>query len=558
MIVAIGWLKNKLFVSLKRSIHDFRIILLFILLMFLIFILFIISSLSFGLDLWNDDKFGGISESETIPLGSSSFQKFKSSYPYSYTPAEFLQTFHLTEAQKMGRYGEGETIAFFEMDNSFNIEAYHEFCNLFSVNTPELKAQNDPIFFKNGVPIDEKQKTPLTPSSLLETTMDIEWAHVIAPKAKLLIISVKDNNASQIQSILEKYHVTVLSSSICLPTISAIRNPIWDLALSLIPIANYQFQKIDMLKWIGSHYPYFVSSGDNGSFIHPATIAPQSVIVGGIEEESYTDDHHQIDKYKVWQKEGNGIASFVATARPYQNLSNSNPSYWRQSPDVTWLSGYPSVVTYTPQGWYLGKGTSLSTPCWAALWALGNAAHKDRWNGVPLPTDANQVLYLIAHNNPQAFHKNTKENKEWVTGWGLGFPEGNQIVKSLSDFNNKDIKHFSTYTVSVIPFWILVALLFLLVILCLFIRIKYKSKTTLLKILKRSFWFLIITFFVSMFFTFFSMQMPVDYRRVFYTFISIAYSSFGVYFFLNTRYLNKRSNTNKNRPHPNNTSTTTI
>ncbi|MCL6558096.1 MAG: hypothetical protein K6U74_04700 [Firmicutes bacterium] len=436
-----------------KQTSGFRSTLRDIFLFFSIFLLFFVSCLSWGLDLWNNNKFGGTNEDEVPEKGFNSLQDAKGPYPLTYSPSDFIRTFKLEVAQETGNYGSGETIAFIEADSNFDAQAYQDFCNTFAKDCPQLLPANLPLVFVNGRPVSDSR----SPISSIETMMDIEWAHVIAPRANLIIIDASSNNFSQIRSIIERNHVTtVVSAVIDEGTAFTIRNPLLNGAFFPDLQSRYFppfFQRTPVLKWLSSHTALFVSSGDAGSNIHPAVVAPESVIVGGVEE-SYFETFHDLSNFHIWPNEGYGKAIFDAFAPPWQKTEDNKSLIWRQVPDVVWLAGYPGVFVKTNLGWYRYGGTSLSAPCWAALWSLGNAAHKLN-KGSPLPLNANQTLYLIAQRSSDAFSKDSDTNYGWTEKWGLGMPNPSKLVKALAVFDEKDVFPVSVFPISDIPFWII-------------------------------------------------------------------------------------------------------
>ncbi|HHY66017.1 MAG TPA: hypothetical protein GX517_02235 [Alicyclobacillus sp.] len=402
-------------------------------------LVFFLYCLSLGLDLWNDDKFGGTPADQPIEKGFQSLEEAKNASPVTYSPSDFIRTFNLKVAQKMGNYGEGETIAFLQSDSRFDEEAYLEFCRIFSKDYPELVPATRPLIFVKGKPLSSIPHS----STNIETMLDVEWAHVIAPKARLLIIDIFTNNAAQIQSIINQYHVSAVSSSIIDSKTFTSRNPILD------ALIMKDFQRVSTLKWLGSRTAYFVSSGDAGSNINPAVVAPESVIVGGIGEDEYKTSH-DLSNVQIWPNEGHGSAVFSALAPGWQKTANSHHYFWRQVPDVVWLAGYPGVFYATNQGWFIGQGTSLSAPCWAALWALGDAAHR-LTSGSPLPPQPNQILYWIAHVKPDAFIKPSAANT-WAEKWGLGYPNVPTLTNSMATFNAQELQADPDSWIETAPF----------------------------------------------------------------------------------------------------------
>ncbi len=373
------------------------------------------SALAQGIDLWNNDNVGGSPVSAAGPQGYKSLSTALYNYPHIFTPQSFVRTFHVLPAQIAGHFGSGETIAFFEWNANFDAEAFRQFNETFHL--PDT-SQTRPIILSGNHVV-----TNLTPRRDTETMLDVEWAHVIAPRARLVILDMSSLTFGQVKSLLQRYHVTVVSSSISNGSFID-RNPFTNASLPLVE----QFQ---FTTWIAAHYPYFVSSGDGGQNINPAIVSPNAVMVGGIQANQFQPTSN-LKSYQLWPLEGWGIAIWDALAPSYQRALIPHPT-WRHIPDVTWLSGYPGVLMILRHGWTPGAGTSLSAPSWAALWALADNAHRSTMHS-SLPSEAAPTLYAIASIDKHAFISNTQSTRPWQKGWGLGFPNPPQLIRDLAHY----------------------------------------------------------------------------------------------------------------------------
>lgn len=386
-------------------------------------LLVLISLSAFGLDLRNGGNAGGTSIYTKLSH-LYSFQTAKKIYARAFTPSLFLSTFKLQQNQQDGHYGVGETIAFFEK-SSFSFKSYEQFCQTFSRHDKRLEQPNDPIVFvgQEGRQISSKALTAYTKKygqrGIAETMMDVEWAHVVAPQARLLVIDIDNMSTAKLKEVLSKYHPNVVSNSL---TTKLWRFPTF--------LGSYQ--------WTAANYPFFTSSGDDGSYVAPLTVFPKAVIVGGTRMNPWTDNY-TLAESEIWPGEGAGTAFFSAFALPYQK-SKTTP--WRVVPDVVWLAGYPGVLETVPykstSKWIDEEGTSLAAPLWSAMWALADNAHR-AGTGQKLPNDANQVLYRLSHSTPRAFSITSSQG-----AWGLGQPSSS-FVKDAATFKNSSVKIYPDY-----------------------------------------------------------------------------------------------------------------
>jgi len=400
---------------------------------------FLLATFSWGLDLWNNDNPGGTPSNAPHPSGHPSYSSFKKAFPTLLTPEKFIQLSRLQSAELAGDFGQGQTILLIEDSPDFDRHGYVQFIHEFSSSDPELNLNiSSPlVYYRGKLEKDPPSSKSDKKSGVLETMLDTEWAHVIAPRAKLVVIDTSGQNIKQLENTIRSIHPTSVAITTGNGNETPYRNPLaWE-----SPIQSRSF-----LQWLSNHFATFVSSGDNGSHIPSAAVAPHAVLVGGIAANPHAN-LLKLSSYEPWPSEGYGVAKLDVLAPPFQYNSAFPYSHWRQVPDVAWLAGYPGVEIDTDSGWFPEFGTSLSAPCLAALWALCNEArilsHKD-----PLPPQANDVLYDIAKYDKMAFYKSSPINTHaiWVHMWGLGVPNPTQMIQDV-----ESISTFQVYNVTFDP-----------------------------------------------------------------------------------------------------------
>ncbi|MFD7919852.1 hypothetical protein ACFV3R_11575 [Streptomyces sp. NPDC059740] len=185
-----------------------------------------------------------------------------------------------------------------------------------------------------------------------EAALDIEWAHSVAPKAKIVLVEASDASATALNKAIDvaaTYHPAAVNNSWGMPEFSG--EAYYDKHCKLSASVCTQ------------------STGDAG---HPAGYSstnPYALAVGGTH--LVLDDSGATTDETAWTATGGGLSYFEP--RPaYQK--GVNPAAHRGAPDVSFVGDpHTGVAVYTtatgtPQ-WLEVGGTSLSSPIWAAIMA---------------------------------------------------------------------------------------------------------------------------------------------------------------------------------------------
>ena len=305
---------------------------------------------------------------------------------------------------------------------------------------------------------------PTNPKPSRETILDLEWAHAIAPGAHIVL--VEDNGgsgntfiANLMTAVTTAGHlngVSVVSMSLGLneaanpapppPTPPASYPPF----ATITPTQELQFDNEFSVPGV----TFVAASGDYGTYdaSYPA-FSPNVLAVGGTSLTINADGSYGSETGWGYPVAGVLTASGggVSTVEPrpaYQNLVQANAN--RTIPDVSFfadpLTGGAVYDSFTQAaGQNLGSvanGTSLSTPCLAALIAIANqgpaALQKPLFNQGG-PTEIQTAVYSFP---PTDYHHNLGGNNgtnqvglvdpalyDEVTG--LGTPIVNLFVPDL-------------------------------------------------------------------------------------------------------------------------------
>jgi subtilase family serine protease len=246
----------------------------------------------------------------------------------------------------------------------------------------------------------------------LESALDTQWAHAIAPKADILLVEAKN---AQISSLMAAIHTAEQSH----PT---------SLSLSW---GGSEFP--DEAKYLPDFNPVdtFItaSSGDNGFGTSFPAVIPSVVSVGGSKLTAGTS----YSKELAWSGSGGGLSSYFS--------ENQGTYTKRATPDVAYnadpQTGF-SVYTKT-QGWAVVGGTSAGAPQWAALLTLA----KEHTPALS-PKDIRSKLFQIAgvSNTANSFHDITngsngncgafcQAGKGYDLVTGLGSPSTLNLLHAL-------------------------------------------------------------------------------------------------------------------------------
>jgi subtilase family serine protease len=196
----------------------------------------------------------------------------------------------------------------------------------------------------------------------LEISLDVQWAHAIAPNAKILLVEAVDAYG---QSLLD--------------AVDYARNRADVVAISM--------------SWGGPEFPgesaydshfvssygasFFASSGDNGSGVNWPAVSCNVVAVGGT---TLTFANGVVSSETAWNGSGGGLSAFEPEPSYQVTYGVPGANGYRAVPDVSYYANpNPGLPVYTsfpgmPVGWSAWGGTSAGAPQWAAIHSIGKTA----------------------------------------------------------------------------------------------------------------------------------------------------------------------------------------
>ncbi|MFZ6799567.1 putative Ig domain-containing protein [Undibacterium sp. Di24W] len=194
-----------------------------------------------------------------------------------------------------------------------------------------------------------------------EIALDVQWAHAIAPLARIVVIEAPDASVTSLTNAVK------LANSMGPGIVSmsfGVNEGSWSSTYDNV--------------FAGTGMTYLAATGDAGAAVEWPSVSFNVLAVGGT---SLTYNGSGTRSEIAWSQTGGGVSAYVATPK-YQTSSvpGMGTAARRTVADVA-FNADPSTgqfVASIPAGssavsWISAGGTSLSTPQWAGLMAIANA-----------------------------------------------------------------------------------------------------------------------------------------------------------------------------------------
>jgi subtilase family serine protease len=264
----------------------------------------------------------------------------------------------------------------------------------------------------------------------VEIALDVEWAHAIAPQARVILVEAPSNSLSDLL-----YAVDV-----------AVQNGASAVSMSWTAGEFYGENSQDV-HFARNGVTFLAASGDSGTGVAYPAASPDVIGVGGTTLTLANGNYHS---ETAWSGSGGGISA-IEREPAFQSQFGipDDPRGYRGVPDVSYNANpatgyaiYDSIGINGYGGWFQVGGTSAGTPQWAALVAIANstriAARKTYLTSTDTP------VYSIAKSGATTnFHAVTQGTNgtcgtictalpgyDYVTG--LGTPQSSALVASLA------------------------------------------------------------------------------------------------------------------------------
>ncbi|HLY60723.1 MAG TPA: S53 family peptidase [Terriglobia bacterium] len=259
-----------------------------------------------------------------------------------------------------------------------------------------------------------------------EAALDIEWAHAMAPNAKIVLVEAASNSFTDLFAAID------LASSIVSPTGSA------GTGLGQVSM-SWGGGEFSGESSFDSHLTtagvvYFASSGDSGgNTIYPGA-SPNVVSAGGTTVNRIGGNFLS---ETAWSGSGGGMSSFEAIPA-YQSGIAGIAGTQRGVPDVSFdadpnsgVAVYDSTTCQGQAGWQVFGGTSVAAPSWAGMVNLAGGKHNS--------TDTELSTIYSCSATPTCYNSNFRDITSGSAG-GFNATQGWDFITGVGSplgLNNK-------------------------------------------------------------------------------------------------------------------------
>ncbi len=249
----------------------------------------------------------------------------------------------------------------------------------------------------------------------METSLDVEWSHAIAPQAKILLVEAKTASGTNL--------LAALDYAVKQPGVTAVS-----------------------MSWGGGEFPeettldshfssankaitFFASAGDNGSGASWPAASPNVVGVGGtrLNFSGIGSSLGTVTSEMAWDGSGGGISAYEMEPN-FQTIYNiPKAGGMRAIPDVSYdadpasgVSIFYSGKASVTKGWYVVGGTSAGAPQWAGIKALGLSADNAKFYADKSSANSSTFFRDIrsGSNGDCGYVCTARTHYDYVTGLG--------------------------------------------------------------------------------------------------------------------------------------------
>ncbi len=380
--------------------------------------------------------------------------------PTGYTPAQVRDAYGFDQVPGISnenRAGQGETIAIVDAFGDPDIRGdVQQFDETFQIGGAAGNA-TDTHFLQvvnqyGGSPQDVPG--PGTSGWDVEESIDVEWAHAIAPGADILLVQADSPYPNDLDTAVQ---FAASQPNVCVVSMS------YDLSGEF----NNEDAYDSLYTTPAGHQgvAFVTSSGDFGAPPAWQNVSPNVIAVGGTTlppDQNGNPDRSQEVGWSLgsdanlpvnpnpYIASGGGVSQFEAQPL-YQQGAVTQTTIYRTDPDVAYdadpLTGVPiydSLSSPPEIHWGQFGGTSIGAPQWAALIAIADQARAAKGeNTFDGGTQLLPALYQIAQTDPRAFDDITQGDNGYSAGpgydlvTGLGTPNAQYLIPDLVKIDSR-------------------------------------------------------------------------------------------------------------------------
>lgn len=365
---------------------------------------------------------------------------------FCYEPVYIWTAYNILSVLQGGNFGQGQTIVIVDAIGSPTIQ--QDLATFDQVFFPGFPAPDFQVICDLGCPTFNPRNAPQADVSWsIETSLDVEWAHAMAPLAKIRLVIAPSPHGNSLNEAVKyaiaHYPGSIISQSFGIPEAAFKGN-------------NSQFQQAhqNYVAAAAQGFTVLASAGDsganNGSYAFANAGFPASdpyvTAVGGTQglplgnlvtlsgscapPSASACPPVGYGAEQVWNEAwitaagGGAVSAFFPQPSYQAGFGYSG----RAEPDVAYNAAvdggvlvYYSALGGTQAGFYVVGGTSAGSPQWAGIFALADTARAAK--GKKPIGFANTALYAIAESSNYLadFHDITVGNNA-LAGTSIGFP----------------------------------------------------------------------------------------------------------------------------------------
>lgn len=248
----------------------------------------------------------------------------------------------------------------------------------------------------------------------LEESLDTEWAHAIAPSAKVLLVIAKSASGNDLLAAVDyarkRSDVTAISMS-------------WGGGeFSGESSYDYHFSS-------PTGAAFFASSGDSGASVSWPAVSTNVIGVGGT---TLNLVNGGLSSETAWSGSGGGLSNYESAPSYQTSYGVPQANGKRAVPDVSYnadyqISGVSVYDSYGYQGWLIVGGTSAGAPQWAAIKALGGTVSSTKlYQDASTPSAYTTYFRDITSgtNGTCGFYCTAQTAYDYITGLGSPITAG--------------------------------------------------------------------------------------------------------------------------------------